>query len=676
MPQRFDPEDLLLEQRITDIHCLPGQPLAVCAVKSIDRETQRYDVSLWTFSLDSGEARRFTSSTSRDECPRWSPDGRQIAFLSDRDKAGTPQVHLMPFDGGEARALTRLSRGAAHIAWRPDGRHLLAIGNVTVDPDDRADGCERDDGAKAEAPDPEAPQLCWRLPYKLDGTGYLLDTRMHLFLVDAASGEARQLTRGDFDVLHAGWAPDGRRFCYSRTRSDSGEEHCTDIWMMEVGEDGAPGAATRLSFEQANSSAPSWSPDGRWIVFSGSEEAGDAQARLWLIDVGQRQVRPLGEDSIEVMPGDLQWHADSGQVAFIQVRRGLQQVATIRVPEGTVTVVDDGERQVAKLAANDRLVYASEAADSPLELYCSGWRDDAPRQLSHFNAWWKERTVPRVAYRRFDVPDGEGGTEPVDGWLLAPAEAPDGPVRLLVDVHGGPASYALLQFSTHPHWQVLCSRGWAVLALNTVGSSSYGRRFSERLRSRWGELDLPQVLAAVKQLQHEGLADARVAITGSSYGGYLSAYAVGHCDVFRAAVVCAPVANMESHFGTSDSGYYADAYSSEGEPEDQRRLLARLSPMSTIEQVRTPTLFLQGTADERCPRGQSEELFVKLRRSGGAATEMVLYPGGSHHVFGSGKTDHRVDIQRRILDWLERWIDEPLPEPKPRPKPEHKPVRR
>ena len=657
---RFEPEDLLLEQRITDIHVIPDKPLAICAVKSIHPKTKQYDVALWSFSMETGEARRFTCGGARDESPRWSPDGRQIAFLSDRAEQGTPQVYLMPIDGGEASVLSHLERGAAMLVWHPDGDKLLVIANVTVDPDERAEGCRRTDGAQAEAPDKDAPQVCWRLPYKLDGTGYTLDTRAHLFLIDAKTGESQQLTSGDFDVRHAGWAPDGKRLCFCRTREEADEEHCTDIWTMAL-DGGKPTHLQRLSFDQDNSASPSWSPDGRWIVFSGAVDDGDAQMRLWLIDVEQAKVQALGDESIEVMPGDLQWSRDAGEVAFIQVARGLQQIAAISVPAGNVRCVVRGERHIAKLAANDWLVYSSESAATPLELFCNRWGDGAEQQLSHFNDWWNERTAPKVEYRRFEVPDGGGGTEQVDGWLLTPADADASrPGPLLVDVHGGPAAYVALQFSTHPYWQILCSRGWSVLALNAVGSSSYGREFSDRLREKWGELDLPQHLAAVAQLRKEGVAGDRVAITGASYGGYMSAYAIGHSDQFRAAVVCAPVANMEAHFGTSDSGYYADAYSTDGEPDEQRELLARLSPMTTIEKVRTPTLFLQGADDERCPRGQSEELFVKLRRAGGAPAEMVLYPGGSHHVFGTGKPKHRLDIQHRIVDWLERWIDQPL----------------
>jgi dipeptidyl aminopeptidase/acylaminoacyl peptidase len=658
-PKAFKPEDLLLEQRITDVHVLPDHPLALYTVKRIDAESGRYASSLWTCPLDGGKPRRFTFGDAQDRGARWSPDGREIAFLSDRIKRGVWQIYCMPADGGEATQLGRLARGASSLYWRPQGDKLLVSGLVTVDPEQRADGCNRSDGAEAEAPDREAPQLAWRLPYKLDGTGYLLDSRSHLFLIDRDSGAATQLTQGDFDVRSAAWAPDGQRLCLCSTRDTLDEEHCTDIWMLSLRADGQPGEARRLSFEQRNCSSPSWSPDGRWIAFRGALDDGDAQMRLWLIDVERGEVQPLGADSLETM-GELHWNRDSRELVFIQVERGLQQIAAVSVTDGKARCVVGGERHVNALAANEHLVYTSETAAAPLELFCTRWSDGEVRQLSRLNDWWQQRSVPEVEYRRFDVPDGAGRHEAIDGWLMRPAGRPARPGPLLVDVHGGPASYVMLQFSAHPYWQILCSRGWSVLALNTVGSSSYGRDFAERLRAHWGELDLPQVLAAIEQLKRDGIADERVAITGASYGGYLSAYAIGHSDQFRAAVVCAPVANMESHFGTSDSGYYADAYSTDGLPDKQHALLARLSPMSTIEKVRTPTLFLQGSDDERCPRGQSEELFVKLRRADGAPAEMVLYPGGSHHVFGTGKPSHRVDIQRRIVDWLERWIDQPL----------------
>lgn len=657
--RRFEPEDLLLEQLITDIHVVQTQPLAVCAVKSINRKTQQYEGSLWSFALDTGQARCLVQGDPRIDAARWSADGRTLAFLSDRARAGTSQVYLMPVDGGEARPLSRLARGAIDLCWRPQGDQIAVIGSVTVDPGERAEGCDRQDGADAESPDPQAPQVCWRLPYKKDGTGYTLDTRQHLFLIDVRTGDARQLTWGDFDVQSADWSPDGQRLCFSRTRTEAGQEHCTDVWVMPVDPD-APGEPRRLSVEQANCSSPAWSPDGRWIAFSGSVEPGDAQMRLWLIDVEPAQVQALGEESIEVMAGDFHWRRDGREVAFIQVVKGLQRAAAASVPDGAVRLIANGERHIGTLTANDDVIYSSETPASPLELFCNRWEGGEERQISHFNDWWNEREVPRFTYRSFEVPDGEGGTERIDGWLLTPAAADAarcGP--LLVDVHGGPAAYVQLKFSTHPYWQVLCARGWSVLALNPVGSSSYGRQFSARLREHWGELDLPQHLAAVARLRDEGLADDRIAIAGSSYGGFLSSYAIGHTHRFKAAIVCAPVANMESHFGTSDSGYYADAYSTDGEPDEERALLARLSPMSTIEKVRTPTLFLQGADDERCPHGQSEELFVKLRRADVAPAEMVLYPGGSHHVFGEGQVSHRLDIQHRIVEWLERWVGQP-----------------
>jgi dipeptidyl aminopeptidase/acylaminoacyl peptidase len=262
--------------------------------------------------------------------------------------------------------------------------------------------------------------------------------------------------------------------------------------------------------------------------------------------------------------------------------------------------------------------------------------------------------------RRFQVPDGDGGTETVDGWLLRPPGA-QGPTPLLVDVHGGPATYVQFEYGPIAHWSMLWSQGWSILALNAVGSASYGRKFASRLRRRWGELDLPQHLAAVQQLQKEGLCDERLAISGKSYGGYMSAWAIGHTTQFRAAVVMAPVANIEAHYGTSDSGYYSDPYSLGRDGQLDRNVMRHLSPVFHAHNARTPTLILQGDSDQRCPRAQAEELFMILKRRTNVPCELVLYPGGSHKFTSEACLPHRVDAMQRITDWLTRWVDQPLP---------------
>lgn len=225
---------------------------------------------------------------------------------------------------------------------------------------------------------------------------------------------------------------------------------------------------------------------------------------------------------------------------------------------------------------------------------------------------------------------------------------------LLNDVHGGPAAYVQLDYDTNVFWQVLCAEGWAVLALDAVGSAGYGRDFADRLCGHWGEYDLPQHVAAVEQLQREGFCDDRVAISGKSYGGFMSAWAIGQTRKFRAAVVMAPVGNIETHYGTSDGGYYADPRYMGGEAQFDRQLARELSPMRYVECATTPTLFLQGKEDERCPKCQSEELFVSMMRAGSTPAELVLYPQEGHHFLGDGAPSVRVDAARRIADWVRR----------------------
>jgi dipeptidyl aminopeptidase/acylaminoacyl peptidase len=376
------------------------------------------------------------------------------------------------------------------------------------------------------------------------------------------------------------------------------------------------------------------------------------------MEFGSGRVRQLGGDSLQVAdPTSVRWDADSSALVCVQAWRGRHRI--VRVPlagNGEPHPLVTGDRQLAAFAAcGTHFAYAVDHPAHPSELRVSTADGKGERRLSDFNPWWRERTPIQAEARQFQVPDGRGGTESIEGWLLR-AEGAQGPLPLLNDVHGGPAAYALLDFQSNVYWQVLCSAGWAVLALNPVGSASYGREFCDRLTGHWGEYDFPQHRAAIAQLQREGVCDQRLAIAGKSYGGYLTAWAIGHGNDFHAAVVMAPVGNIETHYGTSDGGYYADPYYMGGKEQFDRQLAVRLSPLQYVERATTPTLFLQGKQDERCPKCQSEELFVSLMRAGETPAELVLYPGGDHHFLGEGPPSMREDAAQRVVGWLREHV--------------------
>ncbi|HYF42963.1 MAG TPA: S9 family peptidase [Ramlibacter sp.] len=655
MTQPFQPEDLYLHQKLSDLHALPGLEVAVGTVRSVDRENDGYVSCIWTFPLDGQAPRQMTRGPGLDKSPRWSPQGDRIAFTSGRG-GGAPQLYLIDRDGGEARPCSRLDNGVSSHRWAPDGKSLVVAAAVSVDPELR--------GARGKAPPkrgPKSPEIAWKLPYKSDGMGYMLAREVHLFRLDAGSGEHRQLTDGPFDVLGFEPSPNGRHIAYCRTR-EGRFAHRTDLWVCDA--DG--GHPRQLTRELATVLQPAWSPDGRWIAFAAAREEGDAQNGLFVLEFGSGRIVQLGDKDLEVADSDsLHWSEDGARLIFSRAIRGCHEIASIAVDGSGLQTLAAGERQLGAVAVTGQhLVYSVEHPSLPSELYACGRDGRHERQISDLNPWWSERTAIQATRRSFEVDDGRGGRETIEGWLIC-AEGAKGPMPLLNDVHGGPASYSLMDFDTNVFWQVLCSRGWAVLALNAVGSSSYGREFCNRLAGHWGKFDLPQHRQAIEQLQAEGLCDERVAISGKSYGGYLSAWAVGHTDLFRAAVVMAPVGNIETHYGTSDGGYYADPRYLDAAPHFDRKLARALSPLQHIEKAATPTLFLQGKEDERCPKCQSEEMFVSLLRAGDTPTELILYPGEDHHFLGEGAPSVREDAARRIVDWITRWAAQPAPRRKP-----------
>jgi dipeptidyl aminopeptidase/acylaminoacyl peptidase len=259
--------------------------------------------------------------------------------------------------------------------------------------------------------------------------------------------------------------------------------------------------------------------------------------------------------------------------------------------------------------------------------------------------------MPQIERRIFPSPNG--GT--IDGWLMLPA-AGEGNYPLLLDIHGGPHGFVGNYFAlSHFYRYVLASKGWAVLTLNPSGSASYGEKFAHSIRGRWGEYDMPEQMAAIDVLISEGIVDRdRLSVVGYSYGGYMAAWMIGHTDRFKAAVVGAPITNLTSFIGTSDIGKWYISWEMGGDMAMNPEILQRLSPVSYVERVTTPTLILHGEADDRCPIGQAEEFFMGLMQSS-VPVEFVRYPSSSHLFHSHGLPSHRMDYNIRIVEWVKRY---------------------
>jgi dipeptidyl aminopeptidase/acylaminoacyl peptidase len=443
----------------------------------------------------------------------------------------------------------------------------------------------------------------------------------------------------------------------------------SDIWLLDL--DG--GNERRIAENIGRATSPTWSPDGATIACYGTDAQepgmGDPHWRVWIIPLEGGAPRPLTaayDRSVfmlllpQITPGPV-WSPAGDSVTFIAADAGRTPIVRASLADGAVRQVVSGARQIMSISERAEagfIAFIASQPDNPTDVYLCNWDGEDERRLTQINGSLLEQLIlPRMERRSFTTPNGV----PCDGWLVRPVTS-DGPAPLLVDIHGGPHGFFADAFPVSTlYWYVLAARGWAVLALNPSGSASYDKAFAHSIRGRWGEYDLPEQFAAIDTLIAEGVVDGdRLAVTGYSYGGFMTAWMVGHSDRFKAAVIGAPAVNQESMHGTSDIGMWFCPWEMNGDIFTRREAFRRLSPVNYVDRVTTPTLILQGEADERCPIGQGEEFYIGLMAVGKAPAEMVRYPGSSHSFRTIGRPSHRLDYFRRLIEWLERYVFLPL----------------
>lgn len=700
MPRPPRADDLYALRVPVDVRISPDGNSIVYCLKESSVGRDDYRLSLWLVPPDgSASPRQLTMGRRKDTSPRFSPDGRTIAFISDRgavleaggspdrpplppdswdrdkptDDAGQNQVWLLPLDGGEARQLTYLPDDVSELCWSPDGRSLCLVSAAT-------DAERKPPRRRPDDPPERDTRIIDRLQYMLNGTGFIYDKPPNLWLADMSDGGMRRLTSGTNRDEQPVWSPDGKRICFVSDRhADPDLTWRNDLYLIDV--DG--GGITRVSGGRGNRIffLPAWSHDGRWIAAMGHRFPAAAGSRndVW-------RFRPQADQEGETLTGEsdlmaaaalnsdlfgfadprLYWDGDDRSITFAAPIEGSYESWRVSVADHRVERLTEGPHSITRHDAavtrtGMRLVAVRFTGDEPpavatFDLPALSTHRAAPATpaivADPMDEAWRDVKLVRPVARWHEV-DGRR----IQGWFLEAPRKDGRPAPLVVQIHGGPAT--LYGWSLIWEWQCLVAQGMSVYGCNPRGSQGYGQDFCNANHRDWGDGPMRDVMSGIDSLIADGVVDGeRLGVTGGSYGGYLTSWMVGHTDRFKAAVTCRSVNDMTSEMLSGDmAGPLFGRYEYGKNPWEEPEIYRLHSPLTYAQQIRTPLLIQHAENDLRCPITQAEELFTVLR-SLKRTVRLMRVPHESHELTRSGAPFRRVENIERISDWFRHFLVE------------------
>jgi acylaminoacyl-peptidase len=688
------PEDLYRIFVPTDPRLSPDGATVTFTVQRVRPGFDGYASAIWTAPLDGNEpARQLTLGARRDLHARWSPDGRQLAFLSDRrplveEEPGIPadredgmQVHLLPVAGpGEARRLTDLPRGAEAFEWSPDGKSLAVLSS-SMGPDRASDARLRRKAPDAKPGTPPASDYRFadRLHFQENGRGFTEHRRRQAWLVDAATGSARRLTNLAAGVNQVTWSPDGTRLAIATGRSrDADLFFRPRIVVLDV----KSGRLTpAVEHPRGAFAAPAWMPDGRSIaVLGGVLPHQPYRSDIWIFPAdgsdprggrdlsGRHDIMPGSSVSSDVTIGEgarLQPAKDGGSILFLAPHRGSNELWRIATDDGALERLTDDRHYLSSFDA----VEAGSKADGPRIAAIRSEGGGLPKVVAVESAS-KRRAGAGLSSRTIANPNEgldsevqlrapierwvEGDGHQVQGWLV-PAGVGRKPT--ILEIHGGP--HTLYGWSPSWEFQVLAGAGISVAYANPRGSEGYGRDFNEGNIDDWGDGPMRDVLGIVEGFVADGLADPdRLGVTGGSYGGYLTSWIVGHDKRFKAAMTARSVNDLAVEFMTGDLGgteWPSQEFGAWTWDDPEKFRLA--SPLTYAEAVQTPLLIQHSEQDLRTPINQGEMFFNRLRRLR-RPVRLMRVPDENHELTRSGTPFRRVENLVQVRDWFRHFLVE------------------
>jgi dipeptidyl aminopeptidase/acylaminoacyl peptidase len=672
-PRSITIDDYFQIQAVHDPQLSPDSRWVAYAVDTATLKTDKNETRLWMVPAAGGEAIPLTSEGVSSSHPRWSPDGKFLVFLSERN-GGKKQIWLLNRQGGEAQQLTDTMQDVDDFAWSPDGRRLvLALKDPTPEELEAAKekstaaahpSSSSDSNSEEKKSKSKKPWVIDRLQFKVDEVGYLDRRRTHLYIFDVAKKSLTQVTSGDYDDSEPAWSPDGKllAFTSNRTTPDPDANYNSDIWVVAADNTDMGAHLTQITTNPGLDMSPTWSPDGKSIAYVTMIEPklfDYATHHLAISPAagGPAKVLTLSLDRMVTTP---HFFANGEFISFIADNDG-QQILYLADPSGRGVMRLDKPANVSPIpepgtrstvngysvsSGADRVAIAQVAtAERPDELFSI--INGKYTQLTHTNdALFAQLHLSSPEYVHFKSKDGT----PVSGYLYKPLNYAAGQkYPTLLIPHGGPVWAYYAEFSHLA--QIYAANGYAVLFPNPRGSSGYGQDFCKAIFADWGNKDFQDDMAMVDYAIEQGIADPeKLGVGGWSYGGISTDFIITQTTRFKAAISGAGAAEFLSLYGHDQ--YQKDYETELGLPWENQAAWIKISPFRNIAKVTTPTLFMGGNIDWNVPILGGEQMYQALKRLG-RTTELIVYPD-EYHEFAL--PSHIKDRLERDLAWYAHFV--------------------
>jgi dipeptidyl aminopeptidase/acylaminoacyl peptidase len=641
-------EDYLAFETANDPQISPDGKSVAYTVSTIDQKANRRKSGIFIAAIDGSRLPMpFTGESVSSSSPRWSPDGKYLAFLSARE-GGKTQVWLLSTNGGEARRLTNLDDGISNIEWSPDSTRIVGLTRTGPPPSKSSD-----------------VRHYTHISYKFNDTGWFDDKRSHVVVVDAKTGDAKQITDGnDWNDTDPHWSPDSTRIAFvsDRTGREFDGSHNTDVWVMSAtggARAAIAGSLTKISDHAGPDRSPRWSPDGRKIAFLGSADEEDA-AQIYVASADGGKPSIAVAKNFDQVVGEMQWAEHGTAIYFGSGVKGETHLFRLDAATGAIVQLTNGARSVHAMAINERsgkMVYLANDFENLDDLYV---RDFTPpkgspplRPLTHLNTeLWSKLDLAKVERIPYKAADGL----PIDGFLVKPVGWQAGKkYPMVVSIHGGPAG--MYGVDWYQEFQVYAARGWAVFFCNPRGSTGYGQAFQRGVAHEWGGKAYTDIMTGVEEtLKRNPWIDRdRLGVTGGSYGGFMTNWIVTQTNLFKAAVTLRGISNFVSDDGTRD-GAYGHERDFGGDIFHNYDEYWKYSPLRLAANVKTPTLVLHSDNDFRVPIEQGEQWFRALQHYH-VTSEIVMFPRENHNLTRTGEPKHLVESMNWQCYWFDRFLN-------------------